>query len=234
MTVLAGAELRAPAAHAEPAKPYGDTNIWVHYTASHTKLAVASMSAKTRNSTDTNTVDYRKAIAYFKTSSSNHTTWRRQWGAGWLDGGGKISHITAGELKKVKAVRSSLRALVQAGAQPFSPNCKGINKVTNPHNQGTGPIFTSTTSYYFNSCRTNGLIADAGVCAAALAFGSIAAGKNPWIKALIAMGIFICAATTAQVTAAKSNSSVGSIIIDVSFKNDLVTTGQTWAKVRPQ
>lgn len=222
-----------PPAQAAPQPLANAPATWRSVRPSRAVAAAAHLGAKARNSTNTTTLDYRRAIKAFRTGAGDHTTWRRQYAAGWLKAGGHLSHITAGERSKVVTVeRSAFKP--RNAVQPLAPNCRGSNRVTNPHNQGGGQMFAQTTSYFWDSCRVNRLLASTATCVAVIGFGAVFIGPNVWIKAAMAFGVLVCALTGTQVTAARSNSTLAAVVFDVTYQNNLISDPWIYTRVRPQ
>lgn len=224
-------------AHAAPVTPQSQAPkpTWRYYKVSSTQYHFLRLAALTRyyNKRD-RTLDYRIAIKRFRTSSSNHTKWRRHYAAGWLKAGGHIDHITAGELSRIKTIRRahSVSPLV---VQPMSPNCRGVTKVV----KGTTTARYRITHYYMNSCKVNNLESFLGWCTGVAGFGTLIYGH---ILARVAMGYIalLCSGGISTISAAANNSSLGAVIVDARYVNygppttasPLVET--VYARVRPQ
>ncbi|SDS20705.1 hypothetical protein [Microlunatus soli] len=153
------------------------------------------------------TLDYRIVQKYYH-GTGHDTEWSHKFAAGWMQTGRSITHLPS----KARSQINAYRVKVFGGVDPTvvakrAPNCRGITGHRDYPSQGI-------TSYYYNSCDTNNVIAGAGACLPIVAY--IAGKVKGWPAAVIAgIMVFGCAVTGASVTAAKSNSSLGAIIVQV-------------------
>lgn len=134
------------------AEPNRDTRAWSsswkYRTASSTQKAYLKLARRTVAMNGTGKVlDYRKAIKGFKTSGGNHTTWRRNFAAGWM-GYHSIKHITKGERAKVAKIARKYNTDRHPNRTPLS-GCKGASKLVTKQYEKWN---------YWNSCQTNAWI----------------------------------------------------------------------------
>lgn len=195
------------------------------------------MAAKLKSETKGATMDYRKARKIF----GSHRSWRREYAAGWLAAGKKISHVTAAERREIaKARKRHLKPRdLRAGSFRLTPdggsNCRGRSGYVRLDERRSDYF----NRYYFDSCQTNVIIRNFGSCmgVAGLLAGLI---PNPGTAATAALVIFGCGAASSWVQTAQANSSVSAIIVETGrYVKYTPRTGgasryQTPVKVRPQ
>ena len=208
----------APATAAPPRQP--DVTLAaakVNY--SHTaKVSVAryntiKIAAKLKGQTKGKTLDYRKAVKAFGEGASR-TSWRREYAAGWKLGGGKISHVSKAELKKIDQERkehqprSSAKLSSSADLKAKAPNCSGRSGyVKKNYHTDDWPNWS-----YFNSCQTNKLIRNFTWCAGGA--GLIAAMiAHPGVSAIMALFVFGCGGSAGWISTAASNSTLNAMIV---------------------
>lgn len=132
-------------------------------------------------------IDYRRADKY----DQGHVTSRRRFVAGFIYNGGKVTHIGAGELRKVKALLPHPRPL-RAAEKPY---CRG--------RQGIKVYSKLLPSYkmYWNSCSTARIIAVWSVDMIVLGVGATLLGATGagapaalvlgMLSAILALGVTI-------------------------------------------
>lgn len=157
-------------------------------------LAGTRIFQKAVNKSQT-TLDYKKANKY----DNGRTTARRQFAAGWLYWGKKISNISKAERKKVRSylpkaplpspallrAKALLSADAKADLLREGPACTGVTKTVTKRwpSYGGGDM---TADFYFNSCDTDLIIAAGG--GAAVLTGVIGAMvKNAAATGIIAV-----------------------------------------------
>lgn len=144
-------------------------------------------------------LDYKKAKKHW----GKHTTYRRQFAGAWIAAGGKVTHISKKERKKVN--RWVLRAPVPAanGMHAQARHCTGR----------TAYYWVPWTNYYYyDSCRTNDFQRNAAFCMTGAGFAA-AALPNPGAAVTISLLIAGCATTATWINSAQQNSDVNAIIV---------------------
>lgn len=138
-------------------KARGDDRKLSKTTQANLKIA-RTISEKAINKSRT-TLDYGKANKYDK----GKVTLRRQFAAGWLWSGKKISHISSAELKAVKReipaqalahkpLKTKAYGLALVGpAKAANSKCTGVTKSVQKAAKGKPWDWW----YYYNSCKTN-------------------------------------------------------------------------------
>lgn len=231
--------LAAPKAASQPTPTpaaAGSGGGWIHHRVSSATMKIIKAGAHARNSTNSKYLDHRQAKKAF---GGMEIIYRRRFEAGWRKGGGHLTHISARESRAMSKIVRSLRPRSvrngQAIAVPMSPNCRGTTKTVNGHAQGNAVFFKSIMHQWFNSCDTNKIRYGYETCAAGYGLGMVLVGGTPWMKVLMAIGVFICTVNTGEVIAAQNNSSLNAVIIDTTFKNNPAPVApEVWAEVRPQ
>lgn len=141
-------------------------------------------------------MDWGDAKKYF----GDHTTWRDDFAAGYIGGGGYLDNAaqsTKDRLKQRWADLSSAR--LPAGGT----NCQGSSKDV-PYSSSSG-----RSEAWYNSCDTNTLIYRWGKCTAAMGFAT--ARVKGWAAAIPGMFGLICGQKAAAISLAKDNSSVKAV-----------------------
>lgn len=207
LAAIVAVALVQPRALASP-KPIpqsqGPSNGWKTAYLSHSEWDAVKRGVNVYTVNDSRTLDYRIAIAKYKTSP-HPVNWRRQFAAGWLKQG-PISHISSSELAAVKRVQKNMGFAEQPlGVHPDTPNCTGVSKKTSG---------STAVHYYFNSCQTTNAIYAAVGCIPLI---GLFLGRLPGIGGTIVQGLGIagCVITGGMISAARDNSSVHAIIVDV-------------------
>lgn len=155
----------------------------------------------------THVLDYAKANRY----DQGHVTFRRLFAAGWLTAGGRITHISSAERKKV-------HSYVRRG-DPFSSSrdhlgrkhCTGQNKVvtSGTHVSIYHMRVHRYTAQWYDSCQTNLILFTFGTTAAVAA--ALAYFIQPAAPFLVVFGTLV-AVYAAYIDYRRNLSDVGAII----------------------
>ena len=164
---------QAAAAAAGKDSPHKDWRKALNKSQKADVLAGTRIFQKSINKAHT-TLDYKKANKY----DNGRNTARRQFAAGWLYWGKRISHISKAERKKVRAylpttplpspallrAKGLLTADAKADLLKAGLACTGVSKQDTKSwpSYGGGDM---TADFYFNSCDTDIIIAAGGVAA---------------------------------------------------------------------
>lgn len=220
-----------PRAQAAPDNPDSESSGWSRVKPSPNQWLVFRLSAAAadHNHSPARILDYRNAIKYFKTASSDNVSYRRGFAAGWLHSGGEVHHISAAELKKVKAVKK--------GAQP--------NAIATPMDGCTGKSGVKTITAgkewreWYNSCQTTTLTSQlgwvpwsSGVAVAFLATMAALPGYE-----YIAAGVAAIALTDAdKISSAQAHSKYHAIVVTTEDVGGNPTNGTRYINyiIEPQ
>jgi hypothetical protein len=204
LAVMASATFIQPSTHAYPtASSQGPRYTYtVHFGSSTYKLA--QLVAKMKKQTKGRTLDYRVAKKVFG-KGDTRVKWRRQVAAGWWDAGGKLSHISKAERRKVDAFRDRVG---QSQLYALQAACTGRS--------GHERLDPTKEDYfnrnYYNSCQVNIIKRNFSICG--LAAGAVGViFRNPGVTAMMALVGFVCGGTSAWLAAAQENSDVLAVIV---------------------
>jgi hypothetical protein len=171
---------------------------------SPTEYKALRLSAKLKKQTRGQTLDYRKAKKIFG-KGATRASWRRQYTAGWKTAGGKTSHVSKAERKKIEAERKKYQPKSAIGTLA---KCEGKS--------GYVRLDPSQNDYfnlnYFDSCETNKLTRNIGWCVG-IAGGIAMMIPHPAVVAIMSLFVTGCGGTYAWVIAARDNSSLRAVIV---------------------
>ncbi|MCW2804311.1 MAG: hypothetical protein JWN06_2528 [Propionibacteriaceae bacterium] len=214
LTSTALGPVPAAANSAPPLLPAGSAPSRV--TLSATQWRAAGYVTKARNyavSAKGSTMNYTKMKKVFGTKNSLLVDWRRQMAAGFRQAGGRITHISKAEKKKIEAKRKKVYgkrkplagAAVSGMVSPTSSPCLGRS--------GKAIVNRNETHKYYNSCETKDLEYYWGGCVLAMAFiGKFTEKAKKIDLPRYLIGSF-CGFEAAQIKRAADRSSTGSIYL---------------------
>lgn len=223
---MAGALAAPKTASAEPVPkasyPSGTRTVTISpKTWNKIKKSAAVTKANLKGERTTSTLDYRIAKRTFSAISS-----ARKFAAGWDWSGGRISHISDYERRKVAWHKQQQFMLTPLKV------CRGVSKQT------FDPDWKYDAWTYLDSCQTNKLIRDRGgvLALCGLADKIFSKIKHPagWIgQGATSMCVVFFALRTLDIVEARANSPVGGVVVGTKYvttRSGTITT-QTW---RPQ
>lgn len=189
-------------AHAAPTPtPQSSAHYRHKYTAkvSPIERQAVKQGQQIRSATTGHTMDYRVAIAKYK-GSRHPVNWRRQFVAGWIWAGGRVTHISSHERSLVMQVgRRYMAGMV----------CTGQTKVR------IRAQFTYRTWIWANSCITNYLVKSGEYCVGAAGAVALILGKSLAPAVILGSLMMACGGYAGWFAAARDNSSVHAIILRI-------------------
>jgi len=204
VAVVCSVALVAPPAGATPVTSQSTQPVVYKHRASVSKAQMRGLRiARTVILKDTKgkVLDYRKSKKHW----ARHTTYRRQFAGAWIAAGGKVTHISKAERKRVNrwVLRAKGTHSSTAGLTTQARNCTG----------DTVYYRIGAVNYYFyDSCKTNDFKRNVAFCMTGAGFAA-AAFPNPGVAVSMALLIAGCAATGSWISTAQENSDKNAILV---------------------
>lgn len=173
-------------------------------------------------------LDYRIAIKSFRTKWSNHTDQRRAFAAGWM-GYHSISHITAGERRKVVAIAKKHHTARYPNSVTATPmdGCTGASKMVDKGMHGYYG-YGGYHSYwkYMNGCQVSTYLTVYDI-SFTIGSGLLAAiGKTPGALLAMVVDVIYTGGSRYDMQNTANHSDKHAVIIKMRKHMDL--QGNTW------